>query len=72
MANKKWFSKFGDFTKLWDTNETLIFTINPTYLDVLDLPKKDNIIVLNSYNLGRLAKWLGTGANNLCVKLLYA
>lgn len=67
-TNKIWFNKFGDFTRLWNTDETLIFTINPTYLDVLDLPKKDNIIVLNSYNLGRLAKWLGTGANNLCVK----
>jgi hypothetical protein len=66
-ANKKWFSMFGDYSNLWDTDETIIFTVNPDYLNVLDLPKKDNIIVLSDYRLGRLAKWLGTGANNLCV-----
>ena len=67
-ANKYWFNKFGDFTKYWDTDEVVIFTINPDYLNVLDLPKKDNIIILNEYKLGRLAKWLGSGANNLSVK----
>lgn len=67
-ANKKWFNMFGNFSNLWEGNETYIFTVNPIYLNVLNLPKKDNIIVLNNYSLGRLAKWLGTGANNLCVK----
>ena len=67
-ANKRWFNMFGDFSNLWDGDETYIFTINPIYLNVLDLPKKDNIVILNNYSLGRLAKWLGTGANNLCVK----
>jgi len=67
-TNKKWFNMFGDFSNLWEGNETYIFTVNPIYLNVLDLPKKDNIIILNNYSLGRLAKWLGTGANNLCVK----
>ena len=50
------------------TDEVVIFTVNPDYLNVLDLPKKDNIIILNEYKLGRLAKWLGSGANNLSVK----
>ena len=67
-ANKYWFNKFGDFTKYWDTNEVVIFTVNPDYLNVLDLPKKDNVIILSEYRLGRLAKWLGSGANNLGVK----
>ena len=67
-ANKRWFNMFGDFSNLWDKDETYIFTINPIYLNVLDLPKKDNIVILNNYSLGRLARWLGTGANNLCVK----
>lgn len=67
-ANKYWFNKFGDFTKYWDTDEVVIFTVNPDYLNVLDLPKKDNIIILNKYKLGRLAKWLGSGANTLNVK----
>ena len=67
-ANKYWFNKFGDFTKYWNTDEVAIFTVNPDYLNVLDLPKKDNIIILNEYKLGRLAKWLGSGANNLNVK----
>ena len=67
-ANKYWFNKFGDFTKYWDTDEVVILTVNPDYLNVLDLPKKDNIIILNEYKLGRLAKWLGSGANNLSVK----
>jgi hypothetical protein len=66
-ANKKWFNMFGDYSNLWDTDEVLIFTVNPLYLNVLDLPKKDNIIVLSDYRLGRLAKWLGSGANNLSV-----
>ena len=34
---------------------------------MLDLPKRDNIILLSNYKLGRLARWLGTGANNLLV-----
>ena len=67
-ANKYWFNKFGDFTEYWSDDEVVIFTVNPDYLNVLDLPKKDNIIILNEYKLGRLAKWLGSGANNLSVK----
>lgn len=67
-ANKEWFNMFGDYSHLWDTDEVLIFTVNPLYLNVLDLPKKDNIIVLNDYKLGRLAKWLGTGVNTLNIK----
>ena len=66
-ANKKWFNMFGGFDTKWDVDEVCIFTINPIYLGVLDLPKQDNIIILNNYKLGRLAKWLGTGANNLNV-----
>ena len=67
-ANRYWFKKFDNFSKHWDTDEVVIFTVNPDYLNVLDLPKKDNIIILNEYRLGRLAKWLGSGANSLNVK----
>ena len=67
QVNKEWFSMFGDFSNLWNTDEVCIFTVNPLYLNVLDLPKRDNIILLSNYKLGRLARWLGTGANNLLV-----
>ena len=70
QANKKWFDMFGDLSHLWGGDEVCIFTVNPIYLNVLNLPKKDNIIILNNYRLGRLAKWLGTGANNLNVKFV--
>lgn len=65
--NKEWFSMFGDYSKLWETDETLIFTVNPDYLNVLNLPEKDNIILLTNYKLGLLAKWLKSGVNNVAV-----
>jgi hypothetical protein len=67
QANQQWFNMFGDYSQLWDTDEVCLFTVNPIYLNVLNLPNKDNIIILNEYKLGRLAKWLGSGANNLNV-----
>tara|TARA_B110000971_G_scaffold201237_1_gene219932 strand:- start:1364 stop:2128 length:765 start_codon:yes stop_codon:yes gene_type:complete len=66
-VNKEWFSMFGDYSKLWETDETLIFTVNPDYLNVLGLPEKDNIILLTDYKLGILAKWLKSGVNNVAV-----
>ena len=66
-ANKKWFNMFGDFSHYWDTDETLILTVNPDYLEVLNIPQKDNIILLTNYKLGILAKWLKSGVNNVAV-----
>jgi hypothetical protein len=66
QTNKKWFQSLSKPD--WDTDETIIVTVNKDYLNVLDIPNKDNIIVLNNYKLGELAKWLGTGVNNLNVK----
>lgn len=66
-TNKEWFSMFGDYSNLWETDETLIFTVNPDYLEVLNLPEKDNIILLTNYKLGLLAKWLKSGVNNVAV-----
>ena len=37
--------------------------IDPDYLGLLNIPKQDNIILLNDYKLTRLSKWLGAGAH---------
>lgn len=66
-ANQTWWDSFGDFSSLWNDDEVCIFTVNPDYLNVLNLPEKDNIIILNNYRLGMLAKWLKSGVNNVAV-----
>lgn len=67
VTNKEWWDMFGDFSSLWDTDEVCIFTVNPDYLNVLNLPEKNNIIILTNYKLGMLAKWLKSGVNNVAV-----
>jgi len=66
-TNKLWWNMFGDFSHLWNTEEVCIFTVNPEYLSVLNLPERDNIIILSDYRLGMLAKWLKSGVNNVAV-----
>ena len=61
-TNKKWFDKLTP-NIVWDSNEVTLVTCNPDYLDLLNIPKKDNIIILNDYKLTRLSKWLGAGAH---------
>tara|TARA_R110000803_G_scaffold209538_2_gene279347 strand:+ start:228 stop:1034 length:807 start_codon:yes stop_codon:yes gene_type:complete len=61
-TNKKWFNKLTPSIK-WDDNEVTIVTCNPDYLRLLNIPKRDNIIILNNYKLTRLSKWLGAGAH---------
>ena len=61
-TNQKWFNKLTPNVE-WDDNETTIVTCNPDYLGLLNIPKQDNIILLNDYKLTRLSKWLGAGAH---------
>jgi len=61
-ANKKWFNKLTPTVK-WDQSEVTLITCNPDYLELLDIPKQDNLIILNDYKLTRLSKWLGAGAH---------
>ena len=61
-TNQKWFNKLIPNVE-WDENEVTIVTCNPDYLGLLNIPKRDNIIILNDYKLTRLSKWLGAGAH---------
>jgi hypothetical protein len=61
-TNKKWFNKLTP-TVEWDKDEVTLITCNPDYLNLLNIPKKDNLIILNEYPLARLSKWLGAGAH---------
>jgi len=61
-ANKEWFNRLTPSLN-WETNETTLITCNPDYLKLLDIPKKDNYIILNKLKLTRLSKWLGAGAH---------
>ena len=61
-TNQKWFNKLTPNVE-WDKNEVIIVTCNPDYLGLLNIPKRDNIIILNDYKLTRLSKWLGAGAH---------
>ena len=61
-TNQKWFNKLTPNIE-WDEDEVTIVTCNPDYLGLLDIPKRDNIIILNDYKLTRLSKWLGAGAH---------
>ena len=61
-TNQKWFNKLTPNVE-WDDNEVTIVTCNPDYLGLLNIPKRDNIIILNDYKLTRLSKWLGAGAH---------
>lgn len=61
-TNQKWFNKLTPNIE-WDSNEVTIVTCNPDYLRLLNVPKHDNIIILNNYKLTRLSKWLGAGAH---------
>ena len=61
-TNQKWFNKLTPNVE-WDNNEVTIITCNPDYLGLLNIPKRDNIIMLNDYKLTRLSKWLGAGSH---------
>ena len=61
-TNKKWFNKLTPDV-IWDNDEVTIVTCNPDYLGLLNIPKRDNIIILNDYKLTRLSKWLGAGSH---------
>lgn len=61
-TNQKWFNKLTPKVT-WDSNEVTIVTCNPDYLNLLNIPKSDNIILLNNYKLTRLSKWLGSGSH---------
>jgi hypothetical protein len=73
QANQDWWSTLtltDSVTNRYDKNETYVITVNPQYVEAFgdtfdDFRGKDNVIVLNEYRLGRLAKWLGSGANTL-------
>jgi hypothetical protein len=61
-TNLKWFNKLTPNIE-WSKNEVTIVTCNPDYLGLLNIPKRDNIIILNDYKLTQLSKWLGAGAH---------
>ena len=60
-ANQKWLNKLTP-NIVWG-DETTLITCNPDYLKLLNIPKQDNLIILNNYKLTRLSKWLGAGAH---------
>jgi hypothetical protein len=74
-ANQEWwlYLTFNDKVhNPYEKDETYIITVNPQYIDAFGLTfdefrGKDNVIILTEYKLGRLAKWLKTGVNNLNV-----
>jgi len=61
-ANYKWFKKSTPVVE-WSEDEVTLVTCSPDYLDLLNIPKRDNIIILNDYKLTRLGKWLGAGSH---------
>jgi hypothetical protein len=56
----------------YEKNEKYIITVSPQYVDAFGLTfdkfrGKENVMILTEYKLGRLARWLKTGVNNLNV-----
>ena len=75
QTNQRWWGSMVSHDKVdieYDPNESYVFTTNPCYnsamaVDLKLFEGKDNYLKLTDYRLGRLAKWLKTGANNLNV-----
>lgn len=62
QANLEWFNKIAPIVS-FSTSEPTLITCNPDYLKLLNIPQRDNLIVLNNYKLTRLSKWLGAGSH---------